>query len=229
MNQGNIIIGGLPSAAVFGDGSLDGDAVFAPVFGGPPAKVTLPSTKCATLPPLFAIYGVLSTYAPLPYIGLSTFTGTPNAASSLSATGAGYAFFAPTNLSKSDQAQILVLGPSADLMTCRLTANPKTFATSASSLGVPYGGESAIWSLDCATRQLKATWTQSDGSQLPVSFVSWSQDGLVATGNYNAFKSRFTASSPSLVSPRVPDGCQPKTRSAADPVTFSHRLSLTTR
>lgn len=101
MNQGNIKIAGLASEAVFGDGSLDGDAVFAPVFPGPPAKVTLPSTKCATLPPLFAIYGILSTYSPLPYIGLSTFTGTPNAPASLSASGAGYAFFAPTNLSKS--------------------------------------------------------------------------------------------------------------------------------
>lgn len=84
-----------------GDGSLDGDAVFAPVFdAGQAARSTVPATTCAALPPYFSIYGILSPYAAIPYIGISSFTGTPGADSSISADGGGYGFIAPVNMSE---------------------------------------------------------------------------------------------------------------------------------
>ncbi|SCZ96010.1 BZ3500_MvSof-1268-A1-R1_Chr8-1g09944 [Microbotryum saponariae] len=156
-----------------GDGSLDGSGVYANTTDQP-GTVNFPATTCSTLPPLFSIYGILAEYAALPYVGLASFTGLPNAPSSLSSTSGGYAFVAPVN-----------------------QTNSKTFAQSESSLGSPYRGESAVWSLDCITQELTASWTLSDGSSLPVSFVSWSKSGLIATGNYAAFKQAFpTAEAP---------------------------------
>ncbi|SCV67233.1 BQ2448_5879 [Microbotryum intermedium] len=150
-----------------GDGSLDGSGVYANTTDQA-GTVNFPATTCSTLPPLFTIYGILAEYAALPYVGLATFTGLPDAASSIGPSSGGYAFVAPVN-----------------------QTNPKTFAQSESSLGSPYRGESAVWSLDCVTHELTAAWTLSDGSSLPVSFVSWSNSGLVATGNYSLFKQAF--------------------------------------
>ncbi|KAM0787050.1 hypothetical protein ACM66B_006315 [Microbotryomycetes sp. NB124-2] len=161
--EGTIKMTGPNTDAWLGDGSLDGDAVWAPVFEqAAAAKFKVPSLTCNNLPPLFSLYGVLSPYAPIPYVGISTFTGTPGALTTLGADTGGYGFVAPANLT-----------------------NPKTYAMSLSSMGTPYGAESAVWSLNCKTRQLTATWTAADGSQVPLTFVAWSEDGLIATGNYD--------------------------------------------
>lgn len=64
------------------------------------SKSIAPAKTCASLPSLFSLYGILSQYAPLPYVGLSTFTGKVGADTTLSAGGAGYAFIAPTNQSE---------------------------------------------------------------------------------------------------------------------------------
>ncbi|KAK4056166.1 hypothetical protein OIO90_002897 [Microbotryomycetes sp. JL221] len=163
--QGTIKMMASNFEAWLGDGSLDGDAVWAPVFeSGQASKFTVPSMTCADLPPLFSVYGVLSPYAPIPYVGISTFTASSGAATTLSGAG-GYGFVAPVNLT-----------------------NPKTYGLSLSSMGKPYSGESAVWSMNCVTRELKATWTAADGSQVPLTFVAWSEDGLIATGNYDAWK-----------------------------------------
>ncbi|KAK4049694.1 hypothetical protein OIV83_003969 [Microbotryomycetes sp. JL201] len=164
--DGTIKLTGPNTDAWLGDGSLDGDAVWAPVFEqAAAAKFRVPSLTCNDLPPLFSVYGVLSPYGPIPYVGISTFTGVPDAPTTLGANSGGYGFVAPVNLT-----------------------NPKTFAMSLSSMGAPYGAESAVWSLNCKTRQLTASWTAADGSQVPLTFVAWSEDGLVATGNYDLWK-----------------------------------------
>ncbi|ORY88594.1 hypothetical protein BCR35DRAFT_350837 [Leucosporidium creatinivorum] len=178
---GSIQISGSTNGWI-GDGSTDGDAVFAPVFDAPLAsRATVPALTCSALPALFSIEAILSPYAAIPFLGIASFTGTAGADSSISASGGGYGFFAPVNMT-----------------------NPKTYGGSLSSLGVPYGGESAVWSLNCATKQLTASWTGADGSQIPLSFVSWSSDGLVATGNYDAFKAAFPSAGAPLTFSYVP-------------------------
>lgn len=98
--EGTIQISGSTNGWI-GDGSTDGDAVFAPVFDAPLAsRATVPALSCSALPALFSIEATLSPYAPIPFIGIASFTGTPNAESTISASGGGYGFFAPVNMSE---------------------------------------------------------------------------------------------------------------------------------
>lgn len=98
---GSIQISGSTNGWI-GDGSTDGDAVFAPVFDAPlAARATVPALTCSALPSLFSIEAVLSPYAAIPFVGITSFTGTAGADSSISASGGGYGFFAPVNMSES--------------------------------------------------------------------------------------------------------------------------------
>lgn len=157
------------AVAWLADASVDGDSVWAPSSDGFGAGTfTVPGTACGALPSSFSIWGILSQYSGLPYLGLTTYTATASAPATIAAGTAGYAFLTPANQTAA-----------------------RTYAQSATALGSPFTGESAVWSVDCTTKEVTASWTASDGSQVPVAFVQWSADGLVATADVGAFQAQF--------------------------------------
>jgi hypothetical protein len=58
------------------------------------------------------------------------------------------------------------------------------------STGIAEDSESAIWSVDAATGALTAQWINSDGSS-PATFMAFTADTLVLTGDLSAFEGAF--------------------------------------
>ncbi|KAJ7258178.1 hypothetical protein C8J57DRAFT_1720774 [Mycena rebaudengoi] len=72
--------------------------------------------------------------------------------------------------------------------------SPPSFSAghSIQRLGYNAPAESTIWYLDCTTLSLTAQWTNTDGSQNPIStFYDGPVDSIDITGDFNAFEAAY--------------------------------------
>ncbi|KAI5477692.1 hypothetical protein MNV49_005975 [Pseudohyphozyma bogoriensis] len=138
-------------------------------------KFTVPAASCLTLPSVFNVVGNFSTdfpsYQNLGVTGYKHKLCTGDACYNqvgtrdIAAGTYGFGYVTPSNQTAA-----------------------KTYATGASSLSsADQGSESAIWSMDCSTKHLTATWTAVDGTSVPLTFVDYFAGFMEATGNFNKY------------------------------------------